>query len=192
MADGSDPITERTVTLTPSAAKRVAELIQSEGEEAGKFRIAVSGGGCSGFQYGFSFDRERQADDIVLEKNGAVVVIDSMSLPFIAGSTLPLTWRPKQVLPSSVRSGTTSTFDLGSTSKSSDHARTSSLAGSAPRSFLLIHHLSGWERMDSRVERFLPSAGSGVLPKWKISLMRKILSSLSFPPTAERALSTRG
>lgn len=88
MADGSDPITERTVTLTPSAAKRVAELIQSEGEEAGKFRIAVSGGGCSGFQYGFSLDDTVNADDLVFEQHGVTLLVDEVSMDLLAGSEI--------------------------------------------------------------------------------------------------------
>ncbi|MGL4496363.1 MAG: HesB/IscA family protein, partial [Beijerinckiaceae bacterium] len=51
-------------------------------------RVSVNGGGCSGFQYAFSFDQTRQPDDLVLEKDGATVLIDSVSVPYMAGSVL--------------------------------------------------------------------------------------------------------
>ena len=51
-------------------------------------RVSVSGGGCSGFQYEFAFDTTRAPDDIVIERDGAVVLVDSVSLPFVLGSRL--------------------------------------------------------------------------------------------------------
>ena len=51
-------------------------------------RVSVNGGGCSGFQYEFGFDRSRNADDLVVERDGATVLVDAVSLPFVAGSTL--------------------------------------------------------------------------------------------------------
>ena len=51
-------------------------------------RVSVSGGGCSGFQYEFGFDQAKGADDLVIEKDGATVLVDSVSLPFVAGSVL--------------------------------------------------------------------------------------------------------
>jgi iron-sulfur cluster assembly accessory protein len=73
--------------LTERAARRILKILDTEPSGA-MLRISVSGGGCSGFQYGFSVDRARQSDDLSIEKDGAVVVIDSVSLPFVAGSTL--------------------------------------------------------------------------------------------------------
>lgn len=75
------------VTMTERAATRIRKVL--DGEPPGSMlRVSVNGGGCSGFQYGFSFDRERQSDDLVLERNGAVVLIDPVSLPFMDGSVL--------------------------------------------------------------------------------------------------------
>ena len=51
-------------------------------------RVSVSGGGCSGFQYNFTFDQTRNEDDLIVEKDGVVVLVDSVSLPFVEGSTL--------------------------------------------------------------------------------------------------------
>ncbi|MBN9062256.1 MAG: heme biosynthesis protein HemY [Rhizobiales bacterium 65-9] len=79
--------TEPNVMMTERAAKRIRKVL--DGEPPGSMlRVSVNGGGCSGFQYGFSFDRERQGDDLVLEKDGAVVLIDSVSLPFMEGAVL--------------------------------------------------------------------------------------------------------
>lgn len=75
------------VTMTDRAATRIRKVLDTE-PAGSMLRVSVNGGGCSGFQYGFSFDRERQPDDLVLEKNGATVLIDSVSLPFMEGSVL--------------------------------------------------------------------------------------------------------
>jgi len=76
----------RTVALSRSAARRVAELRRAEGDEALMLRITVSGGGCSGFKYGFSFDRDRGEDDHVFERDGVRLVVDDVSLDLLAGS----------------------------------------------------------------------------------------------------------
>jgi iron-sulfur cluster insertion protein len=76
----------RAVALSKSAARRVAELREAEGDEALMLRITVSGGGCSGFQYGFSFDRDRATDDHVFERDGVRLVVDDVSLDLLAGS----------------------------------------------------------------------------------------------------------
>ncbi len=75
-----------SVTLTEKAAKRVAELASAEGDPNLKLRLAVSGGGCSGFQYGFTFDEEVKADDHVFETDGVQLLIDEISLEFLAGA----------------------------------------------------------------------------------------------------------
>ncbi|WP_342362578.1 iron-sulfur cluster insertion protein ErpA [Terrarubrum flagellatum] len=80
-------MTTTSVTMTDRAAARIRKVLGSE-PEGSMLRVSVNGGGCSGFQYGFSFDRERQADDLVLENNGAVVLIDPISLPYMEGSVL--------------------------------------------------------------------------------------------------------
>jgi iron-sulfur cluster assembly accessory protein len=75
------------VTLSDRAARRIASILAKEpGGTA--LRVSVSGGGCSGFQYGFDLDRTRAEDDLILERNGAVVLIDSVSLPFVGGSEI--------------------------------------------------------------------------------------------------------
>ncbi|MFP6748643.1 MAG: iron-sulfur cluster insertion protein ErpA [Alphaproteobacteria bacterium] len=75
------------VTLTGDAAKRIAFLMREEGEDA-KLRIEVQGGGCSGFSYGFRFVTEVHDDDLVIERDEAVVLIDETSLEFLAGSKI--------------------------------------------------------------------------------------------------------
>ena len=74
------------VHVTDSAAKRVAFLVEQEGTPDAALRIAVNGGGCSGFQYGFSLDETRNDDDLVIEKHGATVLVDMMSQLYLAGS----------------------------------------------------------------------------------------------------------
>ena len=81
-------VPQRAVTITESAAQRVAKLIAEEGNEGLMLRVSVAGGGCSGFQYGFAFDDTRQEDDVVFRKNGATVVIDSVSLDLLAGAEI--------------------------------------------------------------------------------------------------------
>ena len=74
------------ITLSASAARRIGALIAMDEYAGMKFRVSVSGGGCSGFQYGFSFDDKAEADELVIERDGAKMVIDSMSLMYLAGS----------------------------------------------------------------------------------------------------------
>ncbi|MEM1305892.1 MAG: iron-sulfur cluster assembly accessory protein [Pseudomonadota bacterium] len=76
-------------SVTDAAAKRIAEIMTSEPEPA-MLRLSVEGGGCTGFQYKFDLvpQTAQQDDDVVIDKAGALVVIDSVSLPFIAGSEL--------------------------------------------------------------------------------------------------------
>ena len=75
------------VTITERAAIRVAGILASE--PAGSLlRVAVNGGGCSGFQYAFDIEQGRQPDDLALEGHGATVVIDPVSLGFLAGAKI--------------------------------------------------------------------------------------------------------
>jgi len=75
------------VSISERAAKRIARILASEpGGTA--LRISVSGGGCSGFQYSFELDASRLPDDLIVERDGAVVLIDSVSLPFVGGSEI--------------------------------------------------------------------------------------------------------
>jgi iron-sulfur cluster assembly accessory protein len=75
------------VTLSERAARRIASILARESDGTA-LRVSVSGGGCSGFQYGFDLDKARTEDDLVLERDGAIVLIDSMSLPFVGGSEI--------------------------------------------------------------------------------------------------------
>lgn len=76
------------VRLSESAARRIAVLRDKEGDGNLMLRVAVEGGGCSGFTYKFSFEADKQDDDLMVERDGAAVLIDAMSLPFMAGSEI--------------------------------------------------------------------------------------------------------
>jgi iron-sulfur cluster assembly accessory protein len=75
------------VTVSARAAKRIAEILNAEPQPS-MLRVAVTGGGCSGFQYNFALDDARAPDDLVIERDGAVVLIDPMSLDFLKGSEI--------------------------------------------------------------------------------------------------------
>lgn len=76
------------IIFSDSAANKVSELIADEGNDNLKLRVYVSGGGCSGFQYGFTFDEEVNEDDTCVEKNGVTVLIDSMSIQYLNGAEI--------------------------------------------------------------------------------------------------------
>ncbi len=84
----ASPPLAAAVVVTDSAAKRIATLMSRESDPSLFLRVAVLGGGCSGFQYSFNFDNARTDDDLVIEKDGAVVVIDSTSLDLLRGSQI--------------------------------------------------------------------------------------------------------
>src|SRR5437870_5821102 len=77
---------DRSIVVTASAARRIAVLKQQEDAAGAFLRIAVSGGGCSGFQYGLSFDDQRNPDDFVFDKDGVTVVVDDVSLDLLQGA----------------------------------------------------------------------------------------------------------
>ena len=77
---------ERQITVTDSAARRIAVLKTQEAAEGAFLRIAVSGGGCSGFQYGISFDDKINPDDVAFEQGGVAIVVDDTSLDLLAGA----------------------------------------------------------------------------------------------------------
>lgn len=79
---------EDVVIFTDNAAAKVSELIAEEGNDELKLRVYVSGGGCSGFQYGFTFDEESNEDDTLIEKNGVTVLIDAMSIDYLRGAEI--------------------------------------------------------------------------------------------------------
>ncbi|QCI68799.1 iron-sulfur cluster insertion protein ErpA [Phreatobacter stygius] len=76
-----------TVTVTERAAQRIAKILDTE-PPGSMLRISVEGGGCSGFQYKFDFTTDRNDDDLVIEKAGATVLVDEISLPYMAGTEL--------------------------------------------------------------------------------------------------------
>ena len=76
------------IQLTDRAVSKVKELISGEGNPDLHLRVFVTGGGCSGFQYGFSFDEEHQDDDTEVVKDGVTVVIDGMSYQYLVGATV--------------------------------------------------------------------------------------------------------
>jgi iron-sulfur cluster assembly accessory protein len=75
------------VTVSARAAKRIADILKSEPAPS-MLRIAVTGGGCSGFQYNFAIEDARADDDLVVERDGATVLIDPMSLDFLKGAEI--------------------------------------------------------------------------------------------------------
>ncbi|MBL4801470.1 MAG: iron-sulfur cluster insertion protein ErpA [Emcibacter sp.] len=74
------------VTLSKSAAKRIASLCEKEGDINLKFRVSVDGGGCSGFQYDFNLVKEKQDDDLVVVRDGVTMLVDGLSLLYLTGS----------------------------------------------------------------------------------------------------------
>ena len=81
--------TEVLLDLTPLAAEKVRELMASEPDaDSLVLRVAIQGGGCSGFQYGLGFDRGSQEGDLELEQHGVTVVVDQFSAPYLRGATI--------------------------------------------------------------------------------------------------------
>lgn len=83
VAEAFDP---NAITLSARAADKVRELVTEEANAELKLRVFITGGGCSGFQYGFSFDEEMADDDAAIERDGVTVIVDPMSYPYLAGS----------------------------------------------------------------------------------------------------------
>jgi len=76
------------IELTPAAEEKIRALLVEEADDELCLRVFVTGGGCSGFQYGFTFDDERADDDTLVEKEGARVLIDSLSYQYLVGSNV--------------------------------------------------------------------------------------------------------
>ena len=76
------------LNFTDAAAHKVGQLIEQEGNSSLKLRVYVQGGGCSGFQYGFTFDEEINEDDASMEKNGVTLLIDAMSYQYLVGAEI--------------------------------------------------------------------------------------------------------
>ncbi len=85
--DSSDAMPE-SVVFTSSAAAKVSDLISEEGNPDLKLRVYVSGGGCSGFQYGFTFESTVSDDDTRVEKDGVTLIIDPMSIQYLSGAEI--------------------------------------------------------------------------------------------------------
>lgn len=84
-------MSEETIRFTDSAASKVSELLAEEDNQDLKLRVYVTGGGCSGFQYGFTFDEDVNDDDTRIEKNGVTVLIDAMSVQYLGGAEIDYT-----------------------------------------------------------------------------------------------------
>ena len=81
-------LAQSLIVLTPSAVSKVKELIKEEGNPCLKLRMFVQGGGCSGFQYGFSLEDIQEADDTAIMQDDVTVLVDCMSLQYLAGATV--------------------------------------------------------------------------------------------------------
>jgi len=79
------------LVFSDSAAQKVKQLIEEEGNPDLKLRVFVTGGGCSGFQYGFTFDEVQNEDDSVMEKDGVKLLIDPMSYQYLTGAEIDYT-----------------------------------------------------------------------------------------------------
>ncbi len=86
----TNSVSEMQVPLifTDSAANKVKKLMEEEGNNDLKLRIFISGGGCSGFKYGFTFDESINEDDTVMEKNGVKLLVDPMSFQYLVGAEI--------------------------------------------------------------------------------------------------------
>lgn len=83
-----DPSSAVPLVFTDAAASKVRELIEEEANENLKLRVFVTGGGCSGFQYGFTFDEEVGEGDTAVEKSGVVLLVDPMSFQYLMGAEI--------------------------------------------------------------------------------------------------------
>lgn len=82
---------EEPIKFSENAASKVSEMLAEEGNAELNLRVYVTGGGCSGFQYGFTFDETINDDDTRVERNGVTVVIDPMSLQYLSGAEIDYT-----------------------------------------------------------------------------------------------------
>lgn len=86
MSEPSYQSIESPLNMTAAAAAKVADLIAEEANPELKLRVYITGGGCSGFQYGFSFDEQREAEDLVVERDGVTLIVDPLSLQYLMGA----------------------------------------------------------------------------------------------------------
>ena len=80
------PTPPQPLEFTAAAAHKVSELIAEDGNTGLKLRVYIQGGGCSGFQYGFSFEDHCEQDDIVVERDGVTLLVDPLSLQYLMGA----------------------------------------------------------------------------------------------------------
>lgn len=80
-----------SINLTAGAVRKVLELVAEEENPSLKLRVFITGGGCSGFQYGFSFEEEAADDDVVVEVGGVTLLVDPMSFQYLVGSEVDYT-----------------------------------------------------------------------------------------------------
>jgi iron-sulfur cluster insertion protein len=79
------------LAFTEAAAAKVRSLIEEEGNPALNLRVYITGGGCSGFQYGFEFDEQRGEDDLAVERGGVTLLVDPLSLQYLMGAEVDYT-----------------------------------------------------------------------------------------------------
>ncbi|HET7266821.1 MAG TPA: iron-sulfur cluster insertion protein ErpA [Oleiagrimonas sp.] len=82
---------DAALRFTDTAASKARELIAEEGNQALKLRVYINGGGCSGFQYGFTFDEEQADDDLAIEREGVTLLVDPLSLQYLTGAEVDYT-----------------------------------------------------------------------------------------------------
>ena len=80
-----------SITVTQAASNKVRQLIEEEENQELKLRVFVTGGGCSGFQYGFTFDETQKENDMAIEQDGVKILIDSLSFQYLMGSEVDYT-----------------------------------------------------------------------------------------------------
>ena len=86
MIETVDPSLESPMLFTEAAAAKVKSLIDEEENDSLKLRVFITGGGCAGFSYGFTFDEQAAEDDTVVERDGVTMVVDPMSFQYLAGA----------------------------------------------------------------------------------------------------------
>ena len=82
---------EQALVFTEAAANKVSTLIEEEGNPSLMLRVFISGGGCSGFQYGFTFDEDQQDDDTAVDRDGVRLLVDPMSFQYLVGADIDYT-----------------------------------------------------------------------------------------------------
>ncbi|MBD3654054.1 iron-sulfur cluster insertion protein ErpA [Kangiella sp.] len=80
-----------SITVTEAASRKVKQLIEEEQNDQLKLRVFVTGGGCSGFQYGFTFDEKQNDNDMAIEQDGVKILIDALSFQYLMGSEVDYT-----------------------------------------------------------------------------------------------------